>query len=586
MNKNYIAHYRKSDSAEQALEEHLRGVGKLAGQFAAKLNAPEAGELLGILHDLGKYSNAFQAYIKSATGNINPDEDEFVNYQGLRGKIDHSTAGAQWIWQKFRKYGKQGEIVGQFLSLCLASHHSGLIDCLKVDGENNFIKRMNKENEKTHLMECLHNAPDSYINKLEKLSEKTTIEIIIKQIIPILTNKQQGRNTPDNIKRFYLGFWNRILYSCLIDADRFDSDVFENPGNKSLRNYTRIDWDIPIDRLNTKLASFHIVDPIDKIRKQISDYCKERSLNKQGIYSLTVPTGGGKTFSSLRFALHHARKHQLDRIIYVIPYTSIIEQNAEAIRKVVEEEGDLTPWVLEHHSNLEPAQQTWQNKISSENWDAPIVLTTMVQFLEVLFSGGTRGARRLHQLTNSVIIFDEIQTLPIKVTHMFCNAINFLSTFTRTTTVLCTATQPLLNELKQSDKGQLFIPPGNELVENIPKLFSDLKRVNINNKVRKEGWNLAQVTELVYGEYKEFGNCLVIVNTKEWARNLYIECRNKLDEKSIFHLSTNLCPRHRKIILYIIKKRLRAGLPILCISTQLIEAGVDIDFSSVVRFLA
>ncbi|MFT4928933.1 MAG: CRISPR-associated endonuclease/helicase Cas3, partial [Phenylobacterium sp.] len=329
-------------------------------------------------------------------------------------------------------------------------------------------------------------------------------------------------------------------------------------------------------------------NPIDGIRQDISNVCKQRAVEAQGIYSLTVPTGGGKTYASLRYAVHHAKQHQLDRIIYIIPYTSIIDQNAAAIRKVLEHQGDETPWVLEQHSNLEPEKQTWRSKLVSENWDSPVVLTTMVQFLETLFSGGTRGVRKLHQLANSVIVFDEIQTLPINCTHLFCNSINFLTAHCKTTAVLCTATQPLLNQLKQPDKGQLHLRADNELMPNVRQLFDDLKRVDIVDKTTDGGWSLEDIGRFAVNELMMKDSCLVIVNTKNWAQALYQNCVETagVDEKWVFHLSTSQCPAHRMQLLEDIRDRLDNGLPILCISTQLIEAGVDVDFNSVIRFRA
>jgi CRISPR-associated endonuclease/helicase Cas3 len=338
--------------------------------------------------------------------------------------------------------------------------------------------------------------------------------------------------------------------------------------------------------MEEKLAAIPIKHDIDHLRRSISERCRERANDAQGIYSLTVPTGGGKTFAGMRYALHHARHHNLDHIICIIPYTSIIEQNAEEIRKLVERPGDERPWVLEHHSNLEPEVQTWQSKLVCENWDTPIVFTTMVQFLETLFGGGTRGPRRMHQLARSVLVFDEIQTLPINCVHLFCNAINFLTEHAGTTSLLCTATQPLLNKLKNPDKGQLTILPGNELVDDVGKLFEDLKRVVIRNLIKPQGWSEADIAELALIEYLRKGSCLVIVNTKNWARRLYACCSQQLDADSVFHLSTGMCPAHRKEMLGKIRGRLEDELPVLCISTQLIEAGVDVDFASVIRFLA
>lgn len=351
-----------------------------------------------------------------------------------------------------------------------------------------------------------------------------------------------------------------------------------------------VSWDTAIERLEFFLTEQQTIKtnntPINRIRRTISDTCRNRAQDAQGIYTLTVPTGGGKTYASLRFALHHAKKHGLERIFFIIPYTSIIEQNAQAIRQVIEQEGDQIPWVLEHHSNLEPENQTWHSKLAAKNWNAPIIMTTMVQFLETLFSGGTRGVRRLHQLANSVIIFDEIQTLPINCTHLFCNALNFLSTYSKTTAVLCTATQPLLDKLKTSDKGQLLIPRENELIKDVSALFTQLKRVEINNKTKPEGWSLDEISRLALSEFKIKGDCLVIVNTKAWAQMLYIQCVETVDKDSVFHLSTHQCSAHRNALFRKMRERLNDNLPVLCFSTQLIEAGVDIDFASVIRFLA
>ncbi|MBU0729841.1 MAG: CRISPR-associated helicase Cas3' [Proteobacteria bacterium] len=581
----FIAHHRKFDQTAQTVREHLEGVCGTCRDLAEKIGVPSAGELLGLLHDFGKYSKQFQTYIQSATGMLNPDvDDEYVDATSLRGRIDHSSSGAQWIWENFRRYGPQGELAGQILALCLASHHGGLIDCLKPGGENGFAARMRKDDAKTHLQECIGSIDSEVFKRLNLLATPNLIQNCSQQILKLV---DPGKKQSDIVKHFNIGMWVRFLFSCLIDADRINSADFENPDNEKLRPQDRVNWPVAIDRLEIKLSNLPIRHAIDSIRRNISDQCKARASDPRGIYTLTVPTGGGKTYSSIRYALHHAQKHNLDRIIYIIPYTSIIEQNAQAVRDILEVEGDHFPWVLEHHSNLEPERQTWRDKLIAENWDAPIVFTTMVQFLDVLFSGGTRGARRMHQLANSILIFDEIQTLPINCVHLFCNAVNFLaSPQVGTTVVLCTATQPLLDKLKSPDKGQLFIPKGNELVEDVVGLFGQLKRVTISNKVRPVGWTESELTELAVNEYEQKGSCLVVVNTKKWAQLLYESCQGKVEPGSIFHLSTSLCPAHRKVILDQVRQRLDDDLPVLCISTQLIEAGVDVDFASVIRFLA
>lgn len=590
-NQPYIAHVRIADQKIQTLETHLFEVAEITKQLAAKINVAEAGELIGLLHDFGKYSAAFQSYIQSGAGLIDPDSEDFVNAGALKGKIDHSTAGAQWVWEALSKDGTNSgrNLCGQILALCIASHHSGLIDCLMPDGVNGFKRRIDKADEKSSLSECAKNVDASISARMLNLAGKLLLTSMLDQIKLLTRQEQHGQVISEAIKHFYIGFWTRFLFSCLIDADRINSADFENPHQAVCRNKI-LSWDIAINRmelfLTEQLTNKDQDLSINTIRRTISDACKNRAQDTQGIYTLTVPTGGGKTYASLRYALHHAKKHSLERIIYIIPYTSIIEQNASAIRKVIEQKGDQYPWVLEHHSNLEPENQTWHSKLAAENWDSPIVLTTMVQFLETLFSGGTRGVRRLHQLANSVIIFDEIQTLPINCTHLFCNALNFLSAYANTTAVLCTATQPLLDQLKSPEKGQLLIPKANELIDDKRRLFEQLKRVEISNKTKPEGWSKDEVAELALSELGSKGSCLVIVNTKAWAQALYAQCAETVDKDSLFHLSTNQCSAHRSEIFSRMRRRLDAQLPVLCFSTQLIEAGVDIDFASVIRFLA
>lgn len=584
MNAEFIAHRRDSDGKIQSVYEHLNNVSQICSQLTGKVGLPEAGSLLGLLHDIGKYSHDFQTYIKSATDLLNPDiDDEYVDAAGLKGKIDHSTAGAQWIWQRFNTYGIQGRMIAQILAVCLSSHHGGLIDCLQVDGTNGFQKRITKEDKRSHLHECMNSCEKELITELERLSSKRLLKSIWKKIVSII---EPEKSETDRIKSFRCGFFTRFLFSCLIDADRMNSADFENPENETCRYTGPPEWQIAIDRLETFISGLEVRNGVDVIRNQISSQCQKKASNEQGIYTLTVPTGGGKTYASIRYALHHAKEHRLDRIFYIIPYTSIIEQNAQAIRKVLETDGDEFSWVLEHHSNLESEKQTWQAKLSSENWDAPVIFTTMVQFLEAMFGGGTRGARRLHNLARSVIIFDEIQSLPVKCVHLFCNGINFLVKHAGSTVILCTATQPLLNGVNP-EYGALDIPKENELVDDIDCIFNELKRVEMVPDLRPGGWSDDEIADLALRELETKRNCLVVVNTKGWAQKLFACCQSHLDGSEIlYHLSTSLCPAHRKTVLRKINERLDNGLPVLCISTQLIEAGVDVDFNSVIRFLA
>jgi len=593
---SFIAHQRKIDGAIQSLEDHLFGVANIAKSHAAKIGLKEQGEIIGLLHDLGKYSNEFQIYLKSAVGLLNPDEDEdFVDARGLKGKVDHSTAGAQLVWEELSKQGDLGRIIGQILSLCIASHHSGLIDCISSDarslGEDVFTKRMGKPYDRTHLQEAMANIDTPVATRFQELMSDQNLTVGLKEVMRqvMMKDSTKGADPRHNpITQLKIGLLTRFLFSCLIDADRINTADFEKPEAAAKRlNGKYIDWSLLIERLETSLREFAIKRPIDEIRRRISDQCHDSAIRGKGIYTLTVPTGGGKTLASLRFALRHAKEYGMDRIIYVIPFTSIIDQNAEIVRNILEppdggvEQGSV---VLEHHSNITPEEQTWKSKILSENWDAPIIYTTNVQLLETLFGAGTRGARRMHQLANAVLIFDEIQTLPVNCIHLFCNAINFLVDQCGSSVVLCTATQPLLNRVEPS-KGALRMTLGNEIMPELGELFESLKRVEVLNRRKPGGWTNEEIAHLVLDEVGRSKSCLVIVNTKRSAQTLYSLCQRSIDVP-IYHLSTNMCPTHRKKYLSEIRKRLDNGERVLCISTQLIEAGVDVDFGSVVRFVA
>lgn len=595
MKDPYIAHLRKSDGQIQSVQAHLKETAVLAKVFAQKLNLESAGELLGLMHDFGKYSRKFQKYIHDETSLFNPDlDDEESTPNG--SKVDHSTAGAQWAYRELRKFGAAqgiGELFGQMLGLCIASHHGeGLIDCLDGEGNPKWIERFNKTDELTHLVECERNADEVVQQKAYELAGENLIRSLLNAVKPILSNQTIN----NKIKEFYLGCLTRFLFSCLIDADRINSSDFEREAQKEVRHLAeKPDWQSAIDKLEAKLAGFENRYPIDEIRRRISDDCLKRAVDFQGIYTLTVPTGGGKTLASLRYALHHAQKHNLDRIIYIIPYTSIIDQNAQAVREILGEY-----WILEHHSNLEPEKQSWQDKLLSENWDKPIVFTTMVQFLDAWFGGGTRGARHIHPMTNSVLIFDEIQTLPVKCVHLFCNVLNWLTTFGKSTAVLCTATQPLLGESglrnfpegkreRIAARGLLRLPENAEIMgkhQDLDKLFADLSRVEIRFNEKAGGWNVEEAVAFLLEQFQTTQSCLFIVNTKKWAQELYQYCKaQNVPPEALFHLSTHQCAAHRKAIFDTIKGRLKNGKPVICISTQLIEAGVDISMACVIRAL-
>lgn len=579
MNKK-IAHARKGKMSSKwiihSLEEHLMETAEFAGEFANKIGLSQLGLLLGLLHDIGKYSFKFQCYIKSSIGMLCDTDQYFVEPRRFKGKIDHSTAGAQWICELLQDEVKVGKLLKEVVALCGISHHSGLLNLLDISGEDKFSARLNKDVKLTYYLEVKtkidHSVSDRIANLIKSAEKNDQLKNILSQMHGLFK---------EPIRSFAKGLLARFLFSCLVDADRISTADFDNPDDAKLRylgDYP--DWQKLIGCFEKK--SFKIKNKVDQKRSEISLACLQRAKDKQGLYYLTVPTGGGKTFSSLRFALHHAMVHKLDRIIYVIPYTSIIDQNASEVAKIFNSVSREI--VLEHHSNLVPEKDTRRNRILSENWDAPIVFTTSVQLLETLFGGGTRSVRRMHQLAKSIIIFDEIQTIPIKTVHLFNNAINFLTSLCSSTVVFCTATQPLLHSV-DSSKGAVPYSKALEIVD-YPPLFNALKRVAVQDCFKDGGWTEDELAEQVRMLLRDKGSVLIVTNTKSNAKRLYESCYNLCE--NVFHLSTDMCPRHRKEILGKVITCLdpSTAQPIVCISTQLIEAGVDVDFGAVIRCFA
>lgn len=583
--RRYIAHRREKDGTNQYLHEHLKGTTSWAAEFAGKIGLKKAGELVGLLHDLGKATDVFYQYIASATGLIDSDADDYVDATEKRGKIDHSSAGAQYIYNQFSNREPEINLFAQILALVLASHHSGLINCLTPSGEDNFTRRMHKSEEQTRFQESLTNLDANIKQRIDELISNDSVVNQLKQKLILLKEDNDSRETYS----FKIGLLTRFLFSCLIDADRVDTANFEFPEMANLRNQGKYTpWSILIKKLNRELDKFTNQNKVDTLRQEISRHSLECSSRPKGLYQLTVPTGGGKTLSSLRFALNHADKHHMDRIIYVIPYTSIIDQNAETARRILEDKNEqglyLNHIVLEHHSNLTPDEENTRQKLLAENWDAPIIFTTMVQFLETLFGFGTRSARRMHQLANAVIIFDEVQTLPVQCVHLFNIAIRFLIKTCGSTIVLCTATQPLLDKI-EPEKRALQIGKEQQMMPDVQKLFDELKRVKVYDWCKIGGWMEQEVVDLAGKELNETGSVLIIVNTKKAASALFRRFKNDLTTE-VYHLSTNMCPVHRMEVLDKIKACLKEKRPVICVSTQLIEAGVDIDFGSVIRYLA
>ena len=586
----FLAHVKPTGES-QLLSDHLLGVSAITSQLAAKIGMARAGELIGLAHDLGKYSTAFQGYIHNVVGNASMNmEPDF----SLKGTVDHSSSGAQIIADLLPGAGgEDGKFAAGVLALCVASHHSGLIDCILPDGQDGLTRRLDKSDDLTHRSEVWGNVEGEIRVRLESLLGET-------EAVTELTTAMERIRVTDNdevIQPFKQGLLLRLLFSCLIDGDRTDTADFDKPQGARFRQLgSYVAWPVLVERLERKLGSFQQARWVDQCRRDISRHCLAGSERPKGIFTLTVPTGGGKTLASLRFALHHAHRWKMDRVIYVSPYISIADQNAQVVREVLEpKECDFASIVLEHHSNLTEEKESWRGSVLAENWDAPVVFTTAVQVLEALFGGGTRSVRRLHALTNAVVVFDEVQTIPFRTIHLFNNAVNFLVEQCGASVVLCTATQPLLHRV-DAKKGAMRLNPDSELMPNSPQLFRDLKRYEaFDRTIKPGGWTAAEVSELSISEMLGHGSCLVIVNTKRDALAIYAKLKElvksleePVEDGCLMHLTTHMCPAHRLESLNRMKAALapQAGKQVLCVSTQLMEAGVDIDFATVVRDLA
>ena len=571
------AHINPLTLTEQSVKEHLYNVSILSREYGSKISLGATGELIGILHDLGKGTRKFHAYIHYCS--------KHPKDKSLKGSINHSTAGAKYIYDAFYNSADQYQkFTAQIISLAICSHHGGLIDCLDLGGMDKFTERMNPDKD-ILFEEALNyfNEVCLEVSQIKDLFNKATEEI---KSMFIKINKIDGSK---KFGRFAAGVLEKYLFSCVIDADRYDTYTFMEGKERKPNIDKSALWNELSDVLETKLESYPKETKIDLLREEVSLACKNFAENSPGIYQLSVPTGGGKTLSSLRYALEHAKKFDKDRVFYIIPFTTIIDQNAKEIKDILGHE-DM---ILEHHSNLildysqDNDEELEDYKLLTERWDSPIILTTMVQFLNTLFNGGTQDARRIHNLANSVIIFDEIQAIPIKCINIFNSAINFLAYICNATVILCTATQPLLEKtempLKLSEKPNM--------ISDIHEKFKQFKRVNLVPKILVGGYSATSLKNFVLDKMDQVDSVLVILNTKNSAKEVFNELRvaNKELPKEkqyiIFHLSTSMCPSHRMSILQKVREKL-GHERVICISTQLIEAGVNISFGCVVRSLA
>ncbi|MFP3089954.1 CRISPR-associated helicase Cas3' [Treponema sp. TIM-1] len=566
----YKARYKTdSDKEYQLLADHLNGTGMYVELFAKEIGLPKQALLTGLLHDLGKNCKPWQDYL-----------DEKKDFRKISEKIDHASAGGQYLYRRITQDDDaHTELVGQLLAACIMYHHGpGLPDVIKPDGTATLHDRLTKP--ETNLDEAAANLDGSIRQKIDAILDD---ENFIRETMDALERLTDlGR---DKANRFFnVGLTARFLSSCLIDADRSSSAFYDQGIPASIEAVKmKADWKHLREVLETRLAQFPQKGKLNEIRRDVSARCADYADRESGIYTLAAATGSGKTLAALRYALVHAEKYKKERIFIIAPYTSILDQNADVIRNILDPHGENGRIVLEHHSNLDQSDMSEYYTGSSQTWNVPIIITTMVQFLEALFGSGTKKIRRMHRLTNAVIIFDEVQTLPVSCTYLFTWALQYLCQSGNTSALLCTATQPGLDKLKPEYSLQLSA--ANEIIPELTSHFEALKRVELVDKTKSGGWTLDEAAEFI--EQLPEQSILTVVNTKPQAQKLYAALRQKKPDWEIVHLSTNMCPAHRRKVIETLKATLGAGTKkCVCISTRLIEAGIDIDFDAAIRFLA
>ena len=511
----------------------------MAAKFARVFGAQEIACQTGRLHDLGKYSEPFNHRLHGGPS------------------VDHATAGAKIAVERW------GDVIGKLMAFCIAGHHAGLANG-KGEGDN-------RRTLKQRLA-------------LQFGADIPTLDNLWQQEIKLPQNLSTPPLKADAHHPFFsYAFFTRMLYSCLVDADYLDTEAFYlKLENKAVKrgdypdlNALQYNFNQFINDFRQRVAQAPAQTEAEKrnaalnrLRSEILDHAVEQAAQAQGLFTLTVPTGGGKTFTSMAFALEHAKRHGMRRVIYVIPFTSIIEQNAAEFRKAFGELGEQA--VLEHHSTFDDGKLQGEAtkdklRLASENWDAPIVVTTAVQFFESLFADRSSRCRKLHNIAGSVIILDEAQMLPLNLLLPIMQAIKELAQNYRCSIVMCTATQPAV----QAENG--FYRGFENVREIAPKptaLFDKLRRTTVQHIGKQTDADL--LAKL--GEHPQM---LVIVNNRRHARNLYDQAKH-LD--GTFHLTTLMCAKHRSQKLDEIRGRLKNGEPCRVIATSLIEAGVDVDF--------
>lgn len=559
----FLAHINEKEEL-QSLAEHCINTFTEIEKVASDRGLYHCMKLAAFLHDIGKASQAFQDYlIKAALEHI------------ITSKVNHSSAGANVLLSTLQDYHSFFDILCKLmLSQTIVSHH-GLNDFIDVSGNNVLYKRCYPEKELDY--ENINSFTNEFICKEELIELYKKAQTELTNYISKFNSQIKTTDCKDYL--FNIGALQRLMISLLMHGDREDTRNFMD-GTKTIQYQLNMIWNTALDKLESYINELSVNSPaseINELRSNISNQCKDFAEHPTGIYRLSCPTGSGKTLASLRYALHHAKRYKKKHIIYVAPYKTILEQNADVLKQFFSEE-----YVLEHHSNIIPSEYTDYDYYST-SWNKPVILTTAVRLFDALFKDRTTDVRRFHQLADSILIFDEVQKIPVKTVFMFNQMMNFLANNCNTTIVLCTATQPLLEEVDYPI--QLSADP--EIIQQTNELHNGFIRVHIVDACTQNGYTMLDLSDFIFQKLTSGKSMLVIVNTKSEALDLYHACiaHHELDPLFIYHLSTNMCPEHRNDKLIELKQHVLDQDTVLCIATNLIEAGVDLDCDIVIRSL-
>ena len=573
----YKAHI--NGNAIQSCQEHCKNTANYSKECLESVGLANTGYLCGLLHDAGKCTEEFNAYIEAAS------RGEKVT----KGSVIHTFAGLQMVLSRYHShYNSELEcsfwnnLTSELIAIAIGSHH-GQFDVYNSEHKSGFDHRFEKQPAydkkaaKNFYNECFNKKEvDESFGKAAEEIKKTYY-----RILELLSETSSELQTEEML--FYLGVLERLVLSALIEGDRRDTAEFmscsciENSDDKGIDDTEQV-WERLYNHLRQKLDIFPKKTPIQCARREMSDYCETFAENPCGIYRLNLPTGAGKTLSGLRYALVHAKKYKKKRVIFAIPLLSILDQNANVIRDAVGDDSII----LEHHSNVIqdglPAEELAKREMLIDTWESPIIITTLVQLLNTMFEGKTSSIRRFHSLADSVVVIDEVQSVPIKMLSLFNLTINFLSKICNTTFLLCSATQPLfeLNSHKLLINEQEVIP-----ADEIRKYRNIFKRTEVQYI---GNLNADEIINKAEEYYQQYGSVLLICNTKKETNELYNKAKSISD--NCIHLSTAMCMAHRKAVISSMMQKLKNKESLICVSTQLIEAGVDVSFGAVIRLAA